>query len=289
MIRTWHKSWEEAVYQNDWELIREATKKPTIAFDMMLPPPCFTVGMVLSARLSKIYLVPDHRKWIYMVSKSVNVRPLSMNTLATGWLWPWGMENKACWGIGSWAPVMMSSSSTPRSLFCSISVTFVFVLKRQRQANEEKYTVLINTIAFFHDSLLLFLLRFPSCFLIRVLIYHIAVQHQVSLIAVLIWPITACQHPQMDQSTKNCISPHIQWRNAILWFESHRLSQLSSSFSSSAAGFQAARELNGLGFLIVSDWPDLPFQSPHLLKRKSHISVYTRCTLLQQEIHILSS
>lgn len=43
----------------------------------------------------------------------------------------------------------------------------------------------------FSDVSLLFLLRFLGRFLVRVLIRHVTVEHQVGLIAVLIWPITA--------------------------------------------------------------------------------------------------
>lgn len=82
------------------------------------------------------------------------------------------------------------------------------------------------------------------------------------------------QHHQMDQSNENCTSPNIRLCYAILCFESHRLSQLSSAFSLSVAGFQEVRALNAFGSPIVSDWPGLPSRSRHLLKWKNHYITY---------------
>lgn len=51
---------------------------------------------------------------------------LSTKTLPTGWLCPCGAENRECWGIGDWPPVMISSSSAPRSLlWCSAAFAFL--------------------------------------------------------------------------------------------------------------------------------------------------------------------
>lgn len=58
-----------------------------------------------------------------------NSRFFSTNTFPIGWLWPRGAENRERWDMDACTSVIMSSSSTQRSLWDWFSIILVFLQK----------------------------------------------------------------------------------------------------------------------------------------------------------------